>query len=185
MLASAGCGLVLVLSVTPKDDTARPGPCSRGACRVMLELTEPGGAQLQDPVSCSAAGLPDVSCSRLVTYSVSGAPPPSTWGCLQATRANPFASNPLAAPLALPHGLMSSSDAASLPSPESDREGSDGGAGAAPEDSATHGGRLARPWQSARAGRMVGGASSGLQSPTRSTASSSTQLHTSAAARTR
>ena len=92
---------------------------------------------------------------------------------------NPFASNPLAAP---PHGLMSSSDAASLPSPESDREGSDGGAGAAPEDSATHGGRLARPWHSARVGRM---ATSGVQSPTRSTASSSTQLHTSAAARTR
>ena len=115
------------------------------------------------------------------------APQPSTWSRLQATRAmgNPFASNPLAAPLAPPHGLMSSSDAASLPSPESDREGSDGGAGAAPEDSATHGGRLARPWQSARTGRLTGGASSGLQSPTRSTASSSTQLHTSAAARTR
>lgn len=104
-----------------------------------------------------------------------------------ATRAmgNPFASNPLAAPLAPPHGLMSSSDAASLPSPESDREGSDGGAGAPTEDSATHGGRLARPWHSARAGRLTGGASSRVQSPTRSTASSATQLHTSAAARTR
>ncbi len=111
----------------------------------------------------------------------------STRLCLQATRAmgNPFASNPLAAPLAPPHGLMSSSDAASLPSPESDREGSDGGAGAATEDSATHGGRLARPWHSARAGRLTGGASSRVQSPTRSTASSATQLHTSAAARTR